>query len=395
MAQDAGSGPANGINGPRARATTPTRPPAEGQGRPPPTPEHVRVMQENRLKAKARIQQQAAAQYPQYSLNANAKRALHAGPVPLEQSPTIGPNGSLRSLPSTSRNPAAASSSSAATATSINPRTGRPNRPAPGSGIDDPNNPLPRDKSLGDYIEFDLSRLHNSKGGFLVDEDDLGPGQATAKTIQEVKRERERERQRIREAMEPGIVLDDRTQICDECGSKELNDQLARTFGVKVCRVCERKMPEKYSLLTKTEVKEDYLLTDAELRDEELLPHLLKANPHKSTYSNMMLFLRSQVEAYAFSEHKWGSEQGLDDEFERRQEEKSRKRGKKFMQGLQELRKRTRDNVWQKRQDERHRHVYVDADPEDQDGGDEEDDAEGTKKQVCEGCGHTIYIETF
>lgn len=131
-------------------------------------------------------------------------------------------------------------------------------------------------------------------------------------------------------------------------------------------------------------------MTDAELRDEELLPHLLKANPHKSTYSNMMLFLRCQVENYAFSEHKWGSEQGLDDEFVRRQEEKSRKRGKKFMQGLQELRKRTRDNVWQKRQDNRHRHNYVDADPEDSG-----QDDESTKKQVCEGCGHAIFVEMF
>lgn len=119
------------------------------------------------------------------------------------------------------------------------------------------NAPLPRDQALGDYIEFDLSRLHNSKGGFLVDEDDPhGTGAAAQKTVQEVRLERERERARIRAAMEPGVNLSDADMVCAECGSRELHDELRRTFGVKVCRKCERKLPEKYSLLTKTEVKE-------------------------------------------------------------------------------------------------------------------------------------------
>lgn len=48
----------------------------------------------------------------------------------------------------------------------------------------------------------------------------------------------------------------------------------------------------------------------------------------------MMLFLRCQVEAYAFGPQKWGSERGLDEEFERRSDVKSAKRGKKFLQGL-------------------------------------------------------------
>lgn len=217
------------------------------------------------LPAKARIQAQAAAQYPQYSLNGNGKRP--AGPVQLEQ-PSIGPNGSLKSLPSTSRNADAAHQQGS----SINPRTGRPRQPP----AEDPNAPLARDKALGDYIEFDLSRLHNSKGGFLVDDDDPAQGGAPRKTIQEVRLERERERQRLREAMEPGVVLDDRVEVCKECGSKELNDQIRKVFGVKVCRACERKLPEKYSLLTKTEVKEvsfrSHVLLSAVPSDMKLAP---------------------------------------------------------------------------------------------------------------------------
>lgn len=111
---------------------------------------------------------------------------------------------------------------------------------------------------------------------------------------------------------------------------------------------CKKKFPEKYSLLTKTECKEvrtkrsrlicrlsqDYLLTDPELKDEDLLPHLLRPNPYASTYSNMMLFLRVQVEKVAWD--KWGGEEGLDKEWERREQFKKRKREEKFEQGLRE-----------------------------------------------------------
>lgn len=136
-------------------------------------------------------------------------------------------------------------------------------------------------------------------------------------------------------------------------------------------------------------------MTDPELRDPELLPHLLKANPHKSTYSNMMLFLRCQVEEYAYSAAKWGSEQGLDQEFERREEEKSRKRGKKFQDSLKELRKRTRDNVWQRRRDEEHRHEWVDLEEGEGEDGDAAGQDSGVKKQVCNGCGSVIEVEVF
>jgi DNA-repair protein complementing XP-A cells len=73
-------------------------------------------------------------------------------------------------------------------------------------------------------------------------------------------------------------------------------------------------------------------LTDPELKDEDLLPHLLRPNPHASNYSNMMLFMRKQVEAVAWN--KWGGEEGLDKEYERREDYKKRKREEKFEQGL-------------------------------------------------------------
>jgi DNA-repair protein complementing XP-A cells len=108
------------------------------------------------------------------------------------------------------------------------------------------------------------------------------------------------------------------------------------------------------------------------------MPHLLKANPHKSTYSNMMLFLRYQVEEFAWK--KWGSAEGLDEEWNRRISDKKKKKNKKFEEGLKDLRRKTREGVWQKRQDEEHKHVFSRTN-------------EGN--QVCHGCGLTIEVEEF
>lgn len=263
--------------------------------------------------------------------------------------------------PSTLRNAASSSKAGA-------PPASTPQQPA-----------LTRDRALGDYIEFDLTRLHNSKGGFLVDEKE---GEDAMQALEEQRKERERELQRLREQMEPGVSLDPKSRpVCELCGTEDiLYEPFLRVFNVRVCRACERAHAERYSLLTKTEVKEDYLLTDAELADAELLPHLLKKNPHKSTYSNMMLFLRGQVEAYAFSDAKWGSPEGLDAEYYRRNEEKARKRTRKFQQGLQRLRKRTiRDNVWQQRQDAEHVHEWRTIG--------------SSNQQQCQGCGQRITVE--
>lgn len=42
----------------------------------------------------------------------------------------------------------------------------------------------------------------------------------------------------------------------------DIDQEYKRVFGCLVCNKCKNEKPEKYSLLTKTECKEDYLLTD-------------------------------------------------------------------------------------------------------------------------------------
>ncbi|CAA7258810.1 unnamed protein product [Cyclocybe aegerita] len=296
------------------------------------TPEHVRQIEINRLKAKA-VQRQKEQDASSSSLvNSNNKRPLRVTPAD-QGSPT---------------QPVASSSK-----------------------------PLKRDSRLGTYFEYDLSKMVNSKGGFLVDEGN--------KADEDLRRkEKEREHQRNVHNLDMPMFLDPALNPkCRECQSMDIDPTFLKVFKCSVCRTCQNAKPEKYSLLTKTECKTDYLLTDPELRDEEIMPHLLKANPHKSTYANMMLFLRYQVEEFAWK--KWGSAEALDVEYERRTEEKKKKKNKKFEQSLKDLRKRTKESIWQKRKDEEHQHQF----------GPTEGIKNGVGKQVCHSCGFTIEVEEF
>ena len=116
------------------------------------------------------------------------------------------------------------------------------------------------------------------------------------------------------------------------------------------------------------------LLLLAELRDTEVMPHLLKRNPHRASWNNMMLFLREQVEDFAFK--KWNGPEGLDEEWAKREQQKHEKRGKKFHDKLADLRMRTQKNVWQLRHDSQHVHNWETI----------------NNKQICEECGLEVDV---
>lgn len=60
--------------------------------------------------------------------------------------------------------------------------------------------PLDRDSRLGTYFEYDLSKMVNSKGGFLLEE--------VKEVDNEVRRkEKEREMQRTRQEQQPGPYI--------------------------------------------------------------------------------------------------------------------------------------------------------------------------------------------
>jgi len=203
--------------------------------------------------------------------------------------------------------------------------------------------------------------MTDTKGGFLTAEDDPhnralhAPSQDEKPAHMTLKEwERHQLLRSLREQkagpFEPGLSVlkkEEKDQVCRECGSLEIDWKWADVFGCAVCNGCKEAMAEKYSLLTKTEAKEDYLLTDPELKDAELLPHLERPNPHKASWNNMMLFLRYQVEEYAFG-RKWGSAEKLDEEFGRREGEKKRRKEDRFRAKLQELKKKTRVEAYRR-----------------------------------------------
>lgn len=177
----------------------------------------------------------------------------------------------------------------------------------------------------GEYIEYDFSTMTDSKGGFLEPE-------AEETTFQE----KEREKKVI---YEPAPPTDPSTAPkCQECQSIDIDRIFYDNFQVRICRKCKQANPDKYSLLTKTECREDYLLTEPELADIDLLPRIEKANPHG--YSKMQLFLRLQIEQHAWK--KWGGAEQLDEEWERRETNKLKRKEKKYRQQLLEMRKKTR-----------------------------------------------------
>lgn len=186
-----------------------------------------------------------------------------------------------------------------------------------------------------DYIDYDFSTMKDTYGGFMEDKEDAEDADIN-KSLEEWKEKQKREHivRDLPPPMDPS-----QAPKCYECESLEIDPNLYSNFRqVRVCRRCAKEKPEKYALLTKTESKEDYLLTEPELQDVALLPRIEKPNPHG--YSRMQLFLRFQVEEFAVK--KWGSLEQLDKEWEKREEMRLKRKDKKYNDKLREMRRKTR-----------------------------------------------------
>ncbi|TPX37458.1 hypothetical protein SmJEL517_g00585 [Synchytrium microbalum] len=224
------------------------------------------------------------------------------------------------------------------------------------------------------YYEYNLSTMKDSKGGFLVDET----------PEQEEPQPKAREPQRKAMFEDEPIELDPSLMPrCNECDSMDIEYNYKKHYNVLVCKACIEKLPDKYSLLTKTECAKDYMLTNSELQDRERLPTWEKPNPHKSTWSDMQLFLRQQVEAFALT--KYGSLDKMDEVFETREKKKGERKEQKELQKMRELRQKTRTSTW-KKVETAHVHTY---------GEEVYDQATNTYIQTCEDCGISISFESL
>ncbi|KAK9460646.1 XPA protein C-terminus-domain-containing protein [Lipomyces oligophaga] len=299
------------------------------------TADQLARIEENRKKARERLAARAESKAKEA-----ANRAVEAAPVTLTQP-------AVRTLPVSVRD-----AGQTVTEHSNGPKRVNDGKSDSANGQDGarkrPYDNIRPAKMFQNFIEYDLSKMKDTRGGFMPEEENERSGM----TLEEWKAKQKKTVEDPLRALNP-----DDNPKCFECDSLEIDYEFYNTFGCRVCRTCKNKIPEKYSLLTKTECKEDYLLTDPELRSKEDLPHLERPNPHKNTYSNMMLYLRYQVEEFSFK--KWGGEEGLDKEYERRVEMKKEKKGKKFTEKLRQMRQRTRTATWNKRLHETaHEHVW-------------------------------------
>jgi len=237
------------------------------------------------------------------------------------------------------------------------------------------------------WFDYDLSQLDDSKAGYMQQE-----------SQQDEKHAKRRRVVYEHELLPPVDPLDPEASLvrCRHCRILDVDMDMYRHYTVAVCRSCRDARPEEYTLLTKTEVKEDYLLTEEELNDGKLMPHWERPNPRKSSFARMKLYLREQVETFAFE--KWNGPEGLDKEWQRRLDEKERRKEVKFKSVMSDLRKRTRIQERLNRQqkaaekktnDTKHEHEFELTEEEIY------DDETGEPVRRCVHCGLEMVVDEF
>lgn len=130
-------------------------------------------------------------------------------------------------------------------------------------------------KKFAKFVDYDLSKMTDTRAGFMTTEDDPN-SVLSAENLRDKPKGMSLEewakhqlklklRREAKGAFEPAIsALDkkDPNNCCFECGSREIDWRWLEVFKARVCERCKKDKPEKYSLLTKTEAREDYMLTD-------------------------------------------------------------------------------------------------------------------------------------
>jgi len=93
-----------------------------------------------------------------------------------------------------------------------------------------------------------------------------------------------------------------------------------QAFHIAVCNACQREHSDKYTLISRTKAKEQYLLNDIDLNN---LLYLVKPNPHRSSYASMKLYRKSEIESIAFA--RYGNMDNIDAEKQKRDTAKIRR----------------------------------------------------------------------
>ncbi|KJE93366.1 hypothetical protein CAOG_04165 [Capsaspora owczarzaki ATCC 30864] len=172
---------------------------------------------------------------------------------------------------------------------------------------------------------------------------------------------------------------------CVECNDVFFESFLSKNFKLNVCNTCRgADQDEKYALITKSDARKLYLLADEDFlgHNNMFLPFITKKNPRHASWHEMQLYCIAQVEAVAFK--KFGGEEGLEREMERRQQVREDQQQRKYDKQMRELRKATNAGTWVKQQ-KIHRHEFP---PE----SEVYDQANDNWTKTC-ACGHSVTFE--
>lgn len=197
-------------------------------------------------------------------------------------------------------------------------------------------------------IKIDGSKFIDTAGGFLIDEKD----------IEEHEEERAAKMQKLNEEQGEEVPLT--YYKCNECDEQFAESYLQKNFEYNCCDKC-KDLDEAHELITKTNARDEFLLKDCDFdRREPPLKFIARKNPHKSTWSEMKLYLRRQVEARALEIY------GTLDEIKKQKELREEKREvgkiKKFNKQMVELRKNVRATLYDNRKKASHVHEFGPSD---------------------------------
>ncbi|KAI2811202.1 hypothetical protein BLOT_002375 [Blomia tropicalis] len=216
---------------------------------------------------------------------------------------------------------------------------------------------------LEKYDELKVSASQDTGGGFFLNNEE----KSDKFSIQQQQQQPSSSKQ----TLDKPILLDTRENVCDECQDNFSNSFLLSTYNEKICDQCNEPKG-RHRLITKTEAKSEYLLSDADLEMREpILKFLLKKNPRDyARHGYMKLYLLMQVEERALEV--WGSEEKLEEERELREEKRDNRKRKKFDKEIKKMRMDARSSYYKKRLTETHEHEFGAEEPDSE--ADDQDD---------------------
>jgi len=192
--------------------------------------------------------------------------------------------------------------------------------------------------------EHSVVRIQNSKlidtgGGFLIDENELLEEQSKEVTV----------------VQDPAPIVIPERPLCLECREPLHDSFLYRSFSHIVCDSC-RDEEDKHRLITRTEAKQEYLLKDCDLDlRQPALQFILRKNPHNPRWGDMKLYLELQIEKRAMEV--WETQEKLEEEHVLRDEKREKSKVSKFNKQVKALRMAVRSSVYRK-ETAGHQHVY-------------------------------------